>query len=348
MRWNVPMVRRLVVVALVLVVGTSLAACGDDDDADGAAASSSDTPAQQGFKLGFAYGLENTPIYQNVLRPVRAAAGPADVTLQTGSADSQCDKQIADMRNMLQSGVEALVFLGLCGKGNAYDKIVADAAAKDIVTVSYAFEHPDADGAIRFNDEQGAKVFADHATAWIKENFKAPYDDFSYARLGCSFVPPPIKARTEVVAAAIRELTGKKAYDSVDCALAPDLGKKAVETYLRKDPGLDMVIGTVDAGAYGAYLALKQAGKQGQAYVGGMDGTRESVELISKGGDDIYRFSGALPFRELGASVVKMPQNLISGEGAGSTILNYTAVTTDDPAAAQRWLEENFLAFEGE
>ena len=277
--------RRFVVLALALAMTATVAACGSSDDDDGttatagttaastAAAETTATQPAEGFKLGFAYGLENTPIFQNVLRPVEAAAAEDGVEVLTGSADSKCDKQIQDMQNMIQSGVQALVFLGLCGEGNAYDKVLADAASKDIVTVSYAFQHPEADGSVQFNDAQGAKLFADNATAWIKDNFKAPYDDFSYATLPCSFAPPPIQLRTKVVAEAVTKLTGKKPYDSVDCALAPDPAE-AVTTYLRKDPGLDMVIGTVDAGAYGAYLAMKQAGKSGDVYVGGMDGTQ--------------------------------------------------------------------------
>jgi ABC-type sugar transport system substrate-binding protein len=361
MRWNVGIPRRFVVLTLALAMTATVAACGssDDDDttagttaastpASTAAAETTATQAAEGFKLGFAYGLENTPIFQNVLRPVEAAAAEDDVEVLTGSADSQCDKQIQDMQNMIQSGVQALVFLGLCGEGNAYDKVLADAASKDIVTVSYSFQHPEADGSVQFNDPQGAKLFADNAIAWIKDNYKAPYDDFSYATLPCSFAPPPIQLRTKVVAEAVTKLTGKKPYDSVDCALAPEPAKKAVTTYLRKDPGLDMVIGTVDAGAYGAYLAMKQAGKSGDVYVGGMDGTQESIALLAKGGDGIYKFSGALPFRQLGEAVVDVPGNIIAGEGADSEILNYTAITADDPDQAKQWLQENFLAFQGE
>jgi ABC-type sugar transport system substrate-binding protein len=357
MRWNVWLPRRFAVLALALAMTVAVAACGSssDDGGDtatgGSATSAPATPATQaekGFKLGVAYGLENTPIFQNVLRPVKAAAAEDGVEVQTGSADSQCDKQIQDMQNMIQSGVQALEFLGLCGEGNAYDKVLADAASKDIVTVSYSFQHPEADGSVQFNDPQGAKLFADNAIAWIKDNYQAPYDDFSYATLPCSFAPPPIQLRTKVVAEAVTKLTGKKPYDSVDCALAPEPAKKAVTTYLRKDPGLDMVIGTVDAGAYGAYLAMKQAGKSGDVYVGGMDGTQESIALLAKGGDGIYKFSGALPFRQLGEAVVQVPGNILAGTGADSTMLNYTAITADDPAKAKQWLKENFLAFGGE
>ena len=354
MRWNVVNPRRVAMVVLAVVAATSVSACGSEDKGAGGGGGGKDSSgpvadgaSPKGFKLGFAYGLENTPIYQNVLRPVKAAAAPAHVEVQTGSADSQCDKQIQDIENMLQSGVDAVVFLGMCGKGNAYDKVIAEASAKKVTTVTYSFQRPDADGSILFNDEQGAKLFADNAVAWIKAHFKASYDDFSFATLPCSFAPPGIQLRTKAVAAAVTKLTGKKPYDSVDCAIAPEPAKKAVTTYLRKDPGLDMVLGMVDAGAYGGYLAMKQAGKAGKVYVGGMDGTQESVALLARGGDGIYKFSGALPFRQLGAAVVKVPENIIQGTGSGSTLLNYTAITADDPAQAKRWLQDNFLAFGG-
>lgn len=317
---------------------------------EAAAAETGSAPEEataQGFELGFAYGLENTPIYQNVLGPAKVYAQELGVDLTLGSADSKCDKQLQDLENMIAAGVRAITFLGLCGEGGAYDKVVNEAHAKDIAVVSYAFEHPLADGSILFDDQGGAELFAAHATAWIEENFEPPYDDFSYAALPCSFAPPPIQLRTEVVVAAIEKLTGKQPYASIDCALSPDLGKEAVDTYLQKDPGLDMALGIVDAGAYGAYLAFKQAGKGGDVYVGGMDGTREAIQLIAEqGGDGIYKFSGALPMQAIGKAVVEMPYNIVNETGPGSILLNYTAITADDQAAAKQWYEENFEAFD--
>lgn len=108
-----------------------------------------------------------------------------------------------------------------------------------------------------------------------------------------------------------------------------------------------MVLGLVDAGAYGGYLAFKQAGKSGGVYVGGMDGTREAIQLLAeKGGDGIYKFSGALPMQAIGKAIVQMPYNIVNDSGPGSILLNYTAITADDQAAAQQWYEENFAAFD--
>lgn len=302
------------------------------------AASAGSSAKQQGFKLAFSYGLENDPTYPDILRAVRAEAKKKDVSLRTGSANSVCDKQLQELDNFVQAGVDAIVFNGICGSGKSYDKFIADAKAKQITLVSFSAQIPTADGSISWNDRQGANLMAGDAKAWIKRNFKQGYANFSWALLACSFAPPSVALRTSIAKAQITKLTGKKPYDSIDCAIDPAGGKKAVDTYLQKDPGLDMVVGVTDSGAYGGYLSFKQHGIL-KAYAAGANGSRPVVNLIAHGGGTghVMAFDAALDWSRVGREVVDVPDNIINGTGPSSVYLSFDAISARQQAAARRW-----------
>jgi ABC-type sugar transport system substrate-binding protein len=309
-----------------------------------AATTSASPAAPHGFKLGFSFGLENLPIYPDLLRPVKAEAKAKNVQLLTGSADSKCDQQIKDLHNFVQAGVDAIVFNGICGSGKAYDKFINEAKAKNIRLVSYSAQLPNVDGSISWNDKQGAEIMAADAKAWINRHFKAPYTDFSWALLACSFAPPSIALRTSISNALITKLTGKKPYNTIDCAIDPDKGKKAVDTYLQKDSGLDMVIAVTDDGAYGAALSFKQHGIK-TAYSAGVNGSRPVIKLIAAGGDGgLMSFSSALDFARVGHAIVDVPYNIINGTGPSSVYLNYAGISVTRPAQAKAWYQRVFLA----
>ncbi|WP_331766412.1 substrate-binding domain-containing protein [Embleya sp. NBC_00896] len=245
-------------------------------------------------RLGFSVGMDDTPLNALPADPAKKRAGQLGVTLVEGQARSKCENQIRDLENYLATGVDAITFLGLCGDGKAYDRVVREGRAKGVAMVSYAFQHPDADGAITFDDRTAGQLEADDAVAWLRNKFHGDFKDFSWGLLPCSFAPPAIQQRTEIPKDRIVALTGKKPLEK-DCAQDPQSAQETVETWLRTDPGLDMVLAQVDAGALGAYRAYKQnpSTRPGQVYVGGINGEREVVELIARGGDSIFQFTAA-------------------------------------------------------
>jgi ABC-type sugar transport system substrate-binding protein len=328
--------RRTIAVSAALACALNLAACGATGGEPAATASATG----KGYKLGFSFGLDDTPIYGLVVGPARKRAGQLGVSLIEGSAKSKCEAQVADMENMIVTGARAVTFLGLCGDGAAYNKVVRDGKAKGVTMVSYAFQHPEADGSITFNDEGAGQDLAADALAWIDEKFGTTYDNFSWGLISCSFAPPSIQKRSTIPKKEITAKTGKAPLEK-DCANDPKTAQETVETWLAKDPGLDMVLAHVDSAALGAYQAFKQKGaKPGSVYVGGVDGQREAVDLLATGGDGIYQFSAALPLT--GPIMVDIPNNIITGSGPASVRLNYTPLTADHPQAAKNWITKEF------
>lgn len=293
--------------------------------------------ADTGWKLGFSFGLDDTPIYGLVLTPAQKRAGQLGITLVEGAAKSKCETQVSDMRSMIASGVRAITFLGLCGEGGAYDQVVAEGKAKGVTMVSYAFKHPGADGSIVFNDKQAGTKMANDALKWAKAKYgKDKYKNFSWGLLECSFAPPSIQERFKIPKAMITKATGKAPL-TADCQNDPASAQKVVETWLKKDPGLDMVLGFVDSGALGAYQAFKQAGaKRNTVYVAGIDGQKEALDLLLKGGGGIYQASYALPLT--GPIQVNVPYNIINKTGPSAVNLGYTGLYANNPAGVTKWI----------
>jgi ABC-type sugar transport system substrate-binding protein len=290
------------------------------------------------WKLGFSFGLDDTPIYDLVLTPAKKQARKLGVTLVEGNAKSKCETQIQDIRSMITSGVKAVTFLGLCGDGAAYDQVVAEGRKAKVVMVSYAFKHPKANGSIVFNDKQAGGEMAADAIAWAKAKFKGKYKDFSWGLLECSFAPPSIQERFKIPKKEITKATGKAPL-TADCQNDPASAQKTVETWMQKDPGLDMVLGFVDSAAVGAYQAFKQAGaKKNSVYVAGIDGDNEVLELLRKGGDGIYQATYALPLT--GPIQVQVPYNIINKTGASSVNLGYTGLYATNPAGVRAWIKK--------
>jgi ribose transport system substrate-binding protein len=292
-----------------------------------------------GWKLGFSFGLDDTPIYSLVLTPAQKRADQLGVTLVEGSAKSKCETQVQNIRDMISSGVKAVTFLGLCGDGAGYDQVVAEGRAKGVTMVSYAFKHPGANGSITFNDKQAGTKMSTDAIKWAKAKFgAAKYKNFSWGLLECSFAPPSIQERFKIPKAMIAKATGKAPL-TADCQNDPASAQKTVETWLQKDPGLDMVLGFVDSAAVGAYQAYKQAGaKKGSVYVAGIDGDNEVLELLRKGGGGIYQATYALPLT--GPIQVDVPYNIINKKGPSSVNLGYTGLYANQPAGVQRWINK--------
>lgn len=290
-----------------------------------------------GWELGFSFGLDDTPIYDLVLTPAKKRASQLGITLVEGSAKSKCETQVQNMRDMISSGVRAITFLGLCGEGGAYDQVVAEGKAKGVTMVSYAFKHPGADGSITFNDKQAGTKMATDAIAWAKTKFgPTKYKNFTWGLLKCSFAPPSIQERFKIPEAAVTKATGKKPL-TADCQNDPASAQKVVQSWLQKDKGLDMVLAFVDSAALGAYQAFKQAGaKKNTVWVAGIDGQREALDLLAKGGGGIYQASYALPLT--GPIQVNVPYNIINKTGPSSVNLGYTGLYASNPAGVTKWI----------
>ena len=213
-------------------------------------------PAEEpssGGVIGFAYGFENVPIYQNVLAPALAEAERLGFEIVEGSAQGDCEAQLADIDNMIASGVDAIVVLSMCPGG--YDAQFGAAQAAGIAVVTYLWDHPDADGRILLADNIPGTLIADRAIEWIDSEYQGALEDFSWLVHGCPPAPPGIQLRTSIPIERITAHTGVEPIETF-CALDPISSLDATQEVLQVDPGINMVIGITESAALGSYSGV--------------------------------------------------------------------------------------------
>ncbi|MEM8924430.1 MAG: substrate-binding domain-containing protein [Actinomycetota bacterium] len=372
--------RRLL--ALLAAIALVAMACGADDEADDASATATevadstatevadntsadddaatdeapaddteeevDGPAEE-IVIGFAYGLDDAPIYQNVLAPAQVRATDVGAIIVEGAAASNCEAQLADIDNMIASGVDAVVMLNLCPGG--YDTQIQSAQAAGIAVVTYLWDHPDADGRILLSDEVPGEMLADAVIDWYDDEFTGGADEFSWLLHSCSFAPPNIQLRTDIPKERVTAHTGVEPVE-VDCALAPQPSLDATLEVLQADPGIDVVVGLVDGAALGSYAAFEQTDgvDRSNVFIAGVDGELPAIELIADGGgtDGMYALSAALDLEAVGFAVVDVAVAAATGDADGALFqTRHVPISTDDVDQAAAGFDRVFAAYAG-
>ena len=297
--------------------------------------------------IAFSYGNESSGIYPIVADPARLEAERRGYEWVEGSANGDCEKQVQDIEGFVAAGVDAIVFLPLCGI-DPYLPVVQSAKDAGIVIVGYSTAIPGGDSSIVYANIAGARAVAAEALRWLEEDFTGDPETFSWALFTFDQCGTACTDRTDPIRQIITEATGVAPLEAE--SVAEGSGLEATETFLQADPGLNMVIGINDAGALGAYQAfvgqIESEGRDpGEVFVGGMDGQNEALELLA-GADEygIYRVSGALILDQLGKAVADLPANILEGQPPTSLVLNYVAITPGMPDFAQQVLD-NYAEF---
>ena len=299
--------------------------------------------------IAFSYGNEGSGIYPIVADPARLEAERRGYEWVEGSANGDCEKQVQDIEGFVAAGVDAIVFLPLCGV-DPYLPVVQSAKDAGIVIVGYSTAIPGGDSSIVYANIDGARAVAAEALRWLEEDFTGDPETFSWALFTFDQCGVACTDRTDPIRQIITEATGVAPLEAESVAEAS--GLEATETFLQADPGLNMVIGINDAGALGAYQAfvaqIESDGRDpGEIFVGGMDGQNEALELLAGGNEyGIYRVSGALILDQLGKAVADLPANILEGQPPTSLVLNYVAITPGMGDFAQQVLD-NYAEFLG-
>lgn len=119
--------------------------------------------------------------------------------------------------------------------------------------------------------------------------------------------------RTEGIRQVIKKNPGLKEIRLEVGNWKRELGKSITENWLASGDKIDAIASNNDEMALGALLAIKAAGKLGQIYVGGTDGSPDALDSLSKG--------------ELNNTVYQDPV----GQGVGAMDVIYAAIKKQAP-----------------
>ena len=234
-------------------------------------------------KVGFSQSeKEANPFRIAETKSIKDEAAKLGITqLTTTNANSQFNKQISDVEQMIDSGVQLLVIAPLNSDG--WDSVFAKASAKHIpiVPLDRPINAPPCTDSLTFigsNFEEQGKRAADELAKSLDNKgsvailLGAPGNNVTTLRTSgfkdeIAKVAPGIKI--------VFEQTGNFARED---------GQKVAEQLLQSKSDINGIYAENDEMALGAIVALKSAGKKaGDVKVVSVDGTKGAVQAIVDG-----------------------------------------------------------------
>lgn len=251
------------IVAAVAITGLTLGSCHRQPQA-----ASKDAP-----KIGMSFQEMNNPYFVSMKEALEDAAGQLGAQVRVADARHDVNKQIADIQDMVQQGVNILLV-------NPTDSVgiqsAIDAAHKSGVIVVAI----DANASGPVDSFVGSK------------NRDAGYQSCKYLThaLGGSgevaildgIAVVPILERVAGCKAAIGEAPGIKLVDVQNGKQERDVALGVVENLLQAHPNLKGIFSVNDAGAMGALAAIKASKRD--VKLTSVDGAPEAVSAINAGG----------------------------------------------------------------
>jgi ribose transport system substrate-binding protein len=234
-------------------------------------------------KVGFSQSeKEANPFRIAETKSIKDEAARLGITnLTTTNANSQFNKQISDVEQMIDSGVQLLVIAPLNSDG--WDSVFAKASAKHvpIVTIDRKINATPCKDYLTFIGSD----FAAQGKRAADEMAKALGNKGSVAIL----LGAPGNNVTTLRTSGFKEELAKVAPDikivfEQTGNFAREDGQKVSEQLLQSNPGINGIYGENDEMALGAEVALKGAGKNaGDVKVVSIDGTKGAVQSIADG-----------------------------------------------------------------
>lgn len=234
-------------------------------------------------KVGFSQSeKEANPFRIAETRSIKDEAAKLGITnLTTANANSQFNKQISDVEQMIDAGVQLLIIAPLNSDG--WDSVFAKASAKKvpIVTIDRKINAAACQDYLTFIGSD----FAEQGKRAADEMAKALGNKGEVAIL----LGAPGNNVTTLRTSGFKEQMAKIAPDikitfEQTGNFSREEGQKVTEQLLQSNPNINGIYGENDEMALGAVTALKGAGKKaGDVKIVSIDGTKGAVQAIVDG-----------------------------------------------------------------
>lgn len=272
--------------------------------------------------------------YAALLAGAKQEATERGYELLESFAEGEVENQINEINTWIAQGVNAVTVLALDPAAMA--PLVDAAHEGGAVWVSYAAGMEGTDGAVLFDDEQGARIVGEEAARWINEELGGTA---KVVLLGDDTIETP-RLRLDGALSVIEEQApGAEIVARQDGLLAPE-ALTAMQSLLQADPEINVVICAADDCALGVSQAYANSGLDtSKVFVAGWDGSKAAMEKVLEG--DVIRAVGALDLNLIGRAVVFVPANILEGNDSEPTefAAPYVLVTPDNVEEAQRLID---------
>lgn len=260
------------------------------------------------YRVAYSHSVSEAALVKQVrnFADKRAAELGCVQVLHDNTQANNLEQQINAVQGWVTMGVDAIVVTPI--DEATLRPFQAQAKAAGIKWLTYLSPMEGNDGHVGFDHVESGSLIAQAAVEWVQANNIAEPTALITTLTGLpSFGPRWTEVQRIFSEAGITVVATQ---DSADQAS----GMTIAETVLRQHPDLSIAIGMNDDAAVGAYRAFTVAGKNEASYfIGGQDGSFEGLSAVNKGG--AYRATSAILINELGANIVDLALNAVTGNG---------------------------------
>jgi len=311
-------------VAIVPVVAVGFVACGGDDGGGGSSGSSGGGGGGDKVMVGLITKTESNPFFVKMKEAAQAAADANNAELVTaaGKKDTDNQSQVTAIENMVTRGAKGILITPSDSKAIVPSIKKARDAGVTVIALDTPTEPQDAANALFATDNKKAGVLIGE---WAKAKFAA---DKKKAKVVTIDLAPGISVGVLRHDGFLEGfgITDKEVLGHADAEGDQTKAQGAMENLLQKVPDVNLVYTINEPSAFGAYNALKAAGKEKQATIVSVDGGCEAIKNGIKTGV-IAATSQQYPqnMAKLGVEAIVKGEKVSGYKDTGVTLI------TDDP-----------------
>jgi fructose transport system substrate-binding protein len=303
-----------------------IAACGDDSGGESSGGSSGGGGGGGGDKVvvGLITKTESNPFFVKMKEAAQAAADANNAELVTaaGKQDTDNQSQVTAIENMVTRGAKGILITPSDSKAIVPSIEKARAAGVKVIALDTPTEPEDAADALFATDNKKAGVLIGQ---WAKAKFEKEGKE---AKVVTIDLAPGISVGVLRHNGFLEGfgITDKEVLGHADAIGDQTKAQAAMENLLQKVPDVNLVYTINEPSAFGAYNALKAAGKEKQATIVSVDGGCIAIEKGIKKGV-IAATSQQYPqnMAKLGVEAIAKGEKVSGYKDTGVTLI------TDDP-----------------
>jgi len=257
----------LIVLVIALCAVPLGSGCASDDGADDGV-----------LRLAYIPHDLLNPYFIEVSNGMRQRAEELGVELDVHDARGDVANQISAVENYIAMGFDGLIITPL--DEEALIPSIAAAREAGLATVGAPQDVPGTDARL-ITDEYGyGFMIGERAGEWIRDELggEAQVAILDFPELA------PLIARGDGLQEGVLSVAPNAQIVARQSAAATDRALTVMESILLANPEIEVVVTVNDAGALGAFEAVRAAGLESDRwFIGGLDATEEALRLIREG-----------------------------------------------------------------
>jgi len=265
------------IVLALLMVGSLLTACGTSPKQ----VTTGQATAKQ-LKMGVSVQDMSNPYFVQLINGMKEEAAKNNIVLTTVDGKSDSATQVSAVENFIAQKMDVIILAPI--DPVALEPLVVKAHAAKIPVINPTQTIAGVDANINLIDLEYGMVGGRIAGQWIKDNLggNAEVAILNFPRMQA------LIDRANGIKKGILEVAPNAKIVAEQPANTPATGMQAAETILQSHPNVKVIVATNDAGALGAYQAVKNLKKDSKDFcITGLDATPEALAKIKEG--DIFR-----------------------------------------------------------